>query len=480
MPESFCLDIDDSFVTGLICAVCASPALRVHHIPNYADYVSCEACGSSFVVEDDGTRVLYGKISEEYSDTGKVVLKNWVTLSVVARLASAERERKGIVRPEVPETMELLEEEVEAVGPPEEEVEAVEPLEEEVQAVEALEEEVQAVEPLEEEVQAVEALEEELEAVEALEEEVEAVEPPEEEVQAVEGLEEEVQAVEPLEEEVEAIEPLEEEVEAVEPFVEEVRAIGPGAPTVELPREMLPDILPRIEVPEAEEAEVPSPPVEEVREAPPGEEEPAEVAEPIPAKRYRVRIKDEALYVPMSACAHCFNAPATGRITVTGSLPAGVDLVTWRRANFRLPLCEECSKKSTALSGAQKNAQLQAHLISMLVGMALFVAALGLGVVDLGGNIAVGMLLLAIIAAAGYALPLGLLLPRARRAPPLREAYLVQTTLQVREPEGDIAESYFDFRNADYANLFWESNPNSVAAAVEELEIQEGASAPDT
>jgi hypothetical protein len=83
-----------------------------------------------------------------------------------------------------------------------------------------------------------------------------------------------------------------------------------------------------------------------------------------------------------------------------------------------------------------------------------------------------GLLLLAVIGAVGYAMPLGLMLPRVGKKTPSRDAYLVQTTLHVRQPEGDIAESYFDFRNEDYAKHFWDSNPNSVEAQVEELEIQ--------
>jgi hypothetical protein len=61
---------------------------------------------------------------------------------------------------------------------------------------------------------------------------------------------------------------------------------------------------------------------------------------------------------------------------------------------------------------------------------------------------------------------LGLLLPRARHAPPLREAYLARTTLQVRPPDEVVAETYFDFRNAKYAQLFWEANKKAAVSGV--------------
>ena len=362
MPESIRLDIDDAFAADISCAVCSAPELRVYHIPNYADYVSCEACESSFVIEEDGERVLYGKISEEYSDTGKVVLKNWVTLIVVARLASAERERKAIGAAEVPD--------------------------------------------------------------------------------------------------------------AVQTPAREIQTTASSAPTVEVSRESLREMLPQEGVPEAQQEEVAPPPAIEAEEPAPSAEEPAIITEPIPGKRYRVRIKHDSIYVPKSACANCFSSPAKNIMSISGALPTGDAPARWRRTNFRMPLCAECNAKSSALSGGQKGARLQVHLTAMLVGLGLLVVALGLGVVDLNSNMAGGLLLLAVIGVVGYAMPLGLMLPRVGKKAPSRDAFLVQTTLHVRKPAGDIAESYFDFRNADYAKLFWESNPHSVEAQVEELEIQ--------
>ena len=369
MPERFRLEIEDEFIADLSCAVCTAPALRAIHLPEYADYVSCEACGSSFVVEEEGERVVYGEISEQYSDTAKVVLKNWVTLSVVGRLASAERERKGIARPEVPDSM----------TPPWEDILATERADEVVEA---------------------------------------PIERPSHMGQA-EGI------------------ALEQPSDAVPPAGFQAKESPPVA---------------------GDKAEVTSLPLGE---------------------RYRVRIKGDRVYFPKPACAHCLSSPASSGITINGSLPIGDDRERRRRAIFRLPLCAECRRKSTALSAAQKNGRVQAHLTAMLVGLALFVAALGLGVVDLSRNMTVGLLLLGLVAGVGYLLPLGLLLPRARRAPPLRETYMIGTTLRVRIPEEKVAESFFDFRNPGYAQLFWESNSKAAVAPVEELIIQTDAPTPD-
>ena len=359
MPERFCLEIKDEFVVDLTCAVCAAPSLRVNHLPDYVDYVSCDACGSAFVIEEEGERVVYGEISEQYSDTAKVVLKNWVTLGVVSRLASAERERKGIALPDV-------------LGP----------LTDDFQAAERIDEDV--------------------------------------------GVSSES--------------PSQMAPEAGIPLVQKVDAVPSPGPRTQA--------------------------------VPPFVGDQAETAEALPEERYRVRIKGESIYFPLKACAHCMKTPATGRLAISGSLPEGEDPDRRRRAVFGLPLCDDCRRKSNALSGAQRTARLQAHLTAMLVGLALVVVALGLGVVDFNRGIGFGLLMLGIIASVGYVLPLGLLLPRTKNAPPLVDAQLIKTTLRVQPPEKRAAETLFEFRNEDYAQLFLKSNPISAVTPVEKLIIQ--------
>ena len=83
--------IDDGLIRASKCAVCDSPALHVVHLVDFADYVVCDACGSSFVMEEDGARVLYGEVSEQYPETEKAILKTWMSLEEVEQLARAER-----------------------------------------------------------------------------------------------------------------------------------------------------------------------------------------------------------------------------------------------------------------------------------------------------------------------------------------------------------------------------------------------------
>jgi len=163
--------------------------------------------------------------------------------------------------------------------------------------------------------------------------------------------------------------------------------------------------------------------------------------------------------------------PVSRKINIVGSLPAGDSVDRRRRAVFSVPLCMECNKKHSDRSEAQKNAQLQAHLTAVVVGLALVVAALGLGVVDIGSNAPLGLFLLGIIGGAGYLLPAGLLLARTQRIPPPLETHLVRTTLSVQAPVEPAAETYFDFRNQEYAQIFRDSNPKAALGKVEELLI---------
>ncbi len=164
--------------------------------------------------------------------------------------------------------------------------------------------------------------------------------------------------------------------------------------------------------------------------------------------------------------------PADYKTSVIGSLPVGIISSKRRRAVFSVPICTECRQKFSARSEPQKNARLQAHLTSLIVGLALVIAAVGLEVIDMSRNAAVGLLLAGIIAGVGYLLPVGFLLERAERISPLRESHLVRTTVLVRPPEEPVAESLFDFRNQEYAQLFRKSNPNTAAGEIEEIVFQ--------
>lgn len=370
MQDKFRSDIEDEFIVDQSCAVCAAPALRIHHLPDYADYVSCTACDSSFVAEDDGERVYYGKISELYPYTEKVVLKKWMMLDVVATLASAERQRNEITEPDYPRA-------------------------------------------------------------------------------------------------------------AAQPAGDRLRQEQADL-AIEDPRESPVEVLGEEESPVGRQVEAISGSVEEAEEPPPLVDDMVEVSAPLPGKRYRVKITGEGAYFPLSVCAHCLQTPASSSISITGSLPVGDSRDSRRRAVFRLPLCAECRQKSTALSEEQKNIRLQAQLTALVLGLASVVVALGLGVVDFNNSLPLGLALLAGIVGVGFLLPLGLLFPRIRSATPLRETYLIRTTLQVRAPEEPAAQSWFDFRNQGYAQLFFDSNQRGVVQSVAEVMIQQEGSAPDS
>lgn len=91
------LTVSDSFVDDLACPICSASELSVQHIDNFPDYVTCGNCGSAFVVEDTGERVMYGRIPPEYPQAAEFALKQWVWLEAVRSRAAADR-------PPAPET----------------------------------------------------------------------------------------------------------------------------------------------------------------------------------------------------------------------------------------------------------------------------------------------------------------------------------------------------------------------------------------
>jgi hypothetical protein len=87
--------IDDQLVAGRACAICGTVALAVRHVAGVPDHVACGKCGSIFVIEGDGERVMYGKIPAEYPATRKFALKQWVWFDAVERRAAQERRAGG-------------------------------------------------------------------------------------------------------------------------------------------------------------------------------------------------------------------------------------------------------------------------------------------------------------------------------------------------------------------------------------------------
>jgi hypothetical protein len=83
--------VEDSYVEGLTCALCDSPDLHVVHLEKYPDYVSCGSCGSAFVVEDEGSWIMYGKFNAELPQTREFALRQWTWLDAVRQRAEDER-----------------------------------------------------------------------------------------------------------------------------------------------------------------------------------------------------------------------------------------------------------------------------------------------------------------------------------------------------------------------------------------------------
>lgn len=159
--------IDDEYAEGRGCVVCGAIALTVFHLERFPDYIACGECGSAFVVEQDGERVRFGKIPEDYAEVRRFALKEWAWPEAIARRVAADRQpspeaeeeagaaaalEEAIAEPGVfaeEDGWESLEDALEApvwapeeIGPQELEEPAAEPLIEEVRVVSEVSEEV--------------------------------------------------------------------------------------------------------------------------------------------------------------------------------------------------------------------------------------------------------------------------------------------------------------------------------------------------
>lgn len=83
--------LDQSYIEGLSCPICGQDALQVRRLERYPDFVNCGNCESAFVAEDDGERVMYGKIPASYPSTIKFALNEWVWPEAIERKARTER-----------------------------------------------------------------------------------------------------------------------------------------------------------------------------------------------------------------------------------------------------------------------------------------------------------------------------------------------------------------------------------------------------
>jgi hypothetical protein len=188
-------------------------------------------------------------------------------------------------------------------------------------------------------------------------------------------------------------------------------------------------------------------------------------SDPPPGQRYRVVIRGERVVFPGGDCAHCGRTPVKGKLAVAGTLPRGQAVGQRRPTRFEVPLCASCRARAAAKSEEAKAAQLQAHLISAIIGMVLVVGALALNLInprDLGIiDLFLGLILLIV----GYGGPAYFLLNRVGNFLPPFDARYVRTTLLVpRETQG--LETAFEWRNKEFAQRFLEANQANILGNV--------------
>jgi hypothetical protein len=404
--------VEDSFISGLSCAVCGQPHLYVQHLPAYPDFVTCRECGAAFVVEDTGERVMYGKIPDGYPETSGFALRQWVWLEAVERRASAERPVPVASPPEAALRSTLAEE-------PEAEMEP-----------EFVEDEAPAAEE----------------------------EPSTDWLAArlkTSGMPAGV--------------PIPTEPDPYRPGSEGVPLASDTGPT----EESLPAWLRASSAPAVARAAAPRPVAKPGPIAGPAVPVAAAAAavftvttnegEPPPTERHRVLIGGDHVRMPVNACAHCQKSPAPDRLPVPGSLPKPGGGASRRNTTFQVPLCVDCSRRAASPSPEQRNARVMAVLVGALVGLIGVVAVLALGIIPFAQNPLVGLLLLGAIWFGAFVVAGGFMLARASRTPRPPDAEYVRTTLRV-VPDPGAPQTGFEWRNRHTALTFYQANATTAVA----------------
>jgi hypothetical protein len=443
MSPSPRLSIDDHFTDGKTCAVCGATGLHVKHAAGYPDYVACDACGSAFVLEAAGDRVLYGNIPAAYPAARNLALRNWVTLEAVARapLDAQPAAEAGVVAvPPEPEPSgeDLL---VARLGT------GAVPLSDEPEPGESP--------PAPEWSATAEQPDWTGAAQPSTPEPKETLAEPEAPPSSRE---------EPA--------PLKRLARLMTSEEQQAPAIGPQGELI-LPEGFTLE-EPAASAPPSPEVVAPSPAAAPVaRPTPAAVAAPAGAAaallqptEPPPGQRYRVVIRGSQVVFPRSACAHCGRIPASGRIAFAGFLPKGQAMGQRRPVAFRIPVCRPCQRRAAARIPEEKTARLQAHLISALVGMVMIVLAMAVNLVSPSQESVLLVLLpVVVLFGLGYAIAAVFLLGRTRRYPLPADAVYVRTTLLMPSDIQGL-ESAFEWRNRDYAERFQQANKSRALGGV--------------
>jgi hypothetical protein len=450
--------IEDSLIDGLDCAVCGKPALRVAHVKGYPDYVTCAECKSSFVVEDDSERIMYGSIPAEYPEARKAALRQWSWYDDVDQVASSERPKAP--RPAVPAAVPIPTEpqppmpsgQAVSLGWDDEPLPPVKP--------------PQAPAPPSEVQPAEVAPEAAVPSSETGEVEIDLPPPtprapgtsPLDRLAALTGGAEAAEA-----QETRKREPLWASKYAQEP--------PPKAPPPKVQERFAADRLEGLPPVGAQPpAAVPGEPVRAtpatpIPAAPRRDASVRGPGEPPPGDRHRVIAKDPDVTLPPRVCAHCLRSPAPRRLTVVGRVPDWKNLDRLRPATYHVPLCTDCFKRSRARSDEETNARLQSHLISALISLVLLVGGLALNLIDLQTQPAIGLFLVVLFLALGYSIPATLLLGRSSRHPAPPDSAYVRSTLVIPQ---DISGPGvpFEWRNPGFAEIFAKANTDRIISGV--------------
>ncbi len=411
--------IDDNLIEGVPCAICGNPSVQVVHVKDYPDYVTCSECKSAFVVEDGGERVMYGSVPAGYPETRKLAVRQWVALDDIE--ASAMAERPAPARPPISASVPIPT----LPEPPRPPDRAV--------ALTVPEPEPAAPPPPARPAQAAPPSASPLDRLAALA----AAEPP--------------------------------------PKPAAAPPPRPEPAPVQLPAEPPksgPAATPRIEAIPPVPAKAPAKPAAG-KGAPAPQAKPKDVplsgpGEPPHGERYRVVAKGPIVTIPLRVCAHCLRSPAPKRLAVVGRVPQGQGFTRPRPMTFHLPLCADCDRRAKRRGDEERNARLQAHLISALFALVILVAGLAFNVIELQRQPLIGLFLVVLFLAVGYSLPATMLLGRASRFPLPRDAAYIRTTLHIaQEMQGP--EVPFEWRNRNFAEIFLQANPERTVGAVTKI-----------
>lgn len=430
------LTIEDAVLQSQACAICGEQTLRVAHVDRLPDYVSCSSCGSVFVMEEGGERVMYGKIPAEYPQTAEVALRNWLMPEDIQGHAMGERPGSQMAPAD--------EERIQPATPSMASHEPARAASHEVQGEPASEDTTEEKATLsrgrngQEPAARFHAL---LRSYE------EAPQPPvpEEGTPETQGRAPEAS------------------------WADLAKEFDVPEPDVLAPSGAIPPMMESLESPSAADSAASAAPIREVSPPASTDEQPLGTGvEPPPGARYRVSIKGNRLRIPRSSCAHCLRIPAGRTLTVLAPTPPGAQR---RVVRLAVPLCHICFRRANARSPEESGAKLQAHLISALVALLLVISTLGVGIVNLQEDPGIGALVLLILAVVGYGVPAFFLLGRSNRFPPPADALYVRSTLVIY-PEVEPAGLTFSWRNQGFADLFYDSNSKAVEGPVVQVSDQ--------